>query len=234
MVEEPHWVEMLAAAGPKEASREKREDFANAVISQLPEAYERGRFAENAFEIRMKFNAAAESLRLRLIDFEGMIAADPVAADKLGFDRGELATLTRPLYAYLDRIARGGHERGWYDVYYFRKPPGRKIRAAIEIAEMVALTYYRHFGKMPGKSKQATVNTPFFQVCRVVRRMVCASGHTGFSIGDEARREGIFRAKIMVEYGAMLTGTQPPYEAAHGREQSVKTGTVEATRLRVR
>ena len=77
MVEESDWVEALAAAGPKEASREKREDFANAVISQLQEAYERGRFAENAFEIRKRFAAASESLRLSLMSFHDMVATDP-------------------------------------------------------------------------------------------------------------------------------------------------------------
>jgi hypothetical protein len=209
VVEETAWVEALAAAGPKEASREKREDFANAVISRLPGAYERGRFAENAFEIRKRFAAASESLRLSLMSFHDMVATDPVAAAHLGFNLGELGTVAGPLYTYLEQVARCGADQEYNDAYSFRKPPGRKIRIAIEIAEMVALAYYQHFGKMPGKSKQATVNTPFFQVCRVVRRILRACGHTGFSIGDEARNSGIERAKVMVECLAIIRGTQP-------------------------
>jgi hypothetical protein len=131
------------------------------VTSELQAAYARGRVAENLFEIEQRFERAVRNVRSRLTILESMIETDPLGAHKCGFDVGELSKLTGALHGYFDRIARGEHRVGWYDVWSFRKTPGRKIRAAIEVTEMVALAYHDHFGKLPGKSKQVLCGRRF-------------------------------------------------------------------------
>lgn len=194
------WVPELGAAGPKAAPPEARDLFAVAVISKLGDAFERGQRAQKAYQIRHDFKASIMNAQLALGRLGDKIILDPISASKEGLTSEGFEAVFRPLVEYLVSDLDGCEEETWEQRSFLKPGPGRNNLKAIEIADMIAREYDRHFGNPPGRSKQGykepdlAPNNPFFRICKVVELILVDGGYGKVSIGDDARREGIDRA----------------------------------------
>lgn len=212
-----YWKRELAAAGPRAASISQRETFAEAIISLLGTARADGARSENAYTTTRSFLSAEWAVRTALFILRDRIADDHVGARRMGMQLADLDIFSGPLLRYLDRVAESRENRPRRDGEDSPPRRGRKNRAAIEIATMLAGEYDRHFGRPPGRGKQSDANNPFYRVCKIVEKVLSAAGYNNISIGDDSRREGINRACTAAVKDMLGMGELDVYVAADPR-----------------
>jgi hypothetical protein len=187
------WVNDIAKVGKRIGSQEQWHAFASTVVSQLPRAYTDGWRAQNTSAQRRELLKPLQQLAQAIAHAEDAIDHDPIFCRRFGLTPETYQLASESFLGYITRIIVDLHPSRRSD----NPRPGRQSRTAIEITGMLALEYYRHFGKLPGRSRDSKKKTPFTHVCAIVERILESMGHAEVSLGYEARREGIEHAALM-------------------------------------
>jgi hypothetical protein len=188
------FVPSIAAAGPKTASPEVRQAFAKAVLDKLGFACERGLSAEGAYESSRRVGDALWEVGHALEELICAVDEDPRAAEQCGLNTYQVYVIALLFMRSIEKKEANSFDREWWIDRAAGARPGRKKRAAVEVATMLATEYATHFGKLPGRSKKtADATTPFPRICEAVERILESAGYR-ISIGDAARSEAIRRA----------------------------------------
>lgn len=181
-------VESVSTVGTPQQQRA----FAEQVLDGLRHAYEKGKQAQDAFAIaeRLYRELWAAKYAPHLLDTRLII--DRVTAGALG--------LTPKLHQLSDAMDNGIME-GILAVQKMadasEKPKrGRKKRLAVEVTDLIAKAYERHFERPPARSRRGTgMPPPFLRACAVVEWILATEGRR-ISLGYAARLEGIKRNDI--------------------------------------
>jgi hypothetical protein len=187
------WVDEIAKVGKRIGTEDEWRAFANDVLSQLAGAYTRGWRAQNAYIQRVDLLRPLARVRKAIVQLRDVVDHDPVLCQRFGLTPDGYRLACDSFLLYIDRAV--------VNINPWRRSdsprPGRQSRIAIEITEMLAIEYYRHFKKMPGVSKEKK-KSPFTHVCSVVERILESTRHPNVWLGYEARWAGIDRAALTV------------------------------------
>jgi hypothetical protein len=190
------WVDEIATVGKRIGSEDEWRGYANDVVSQLAGAYTRGWRAQNAYIQRVDLRKPLSRVQKAIVQLRDVVDHDPVFCQRFGLTPDGYRLACDAFLLYIDRAAVNLNP--WTRTDSPR--PGRQSRIAIEITEMLAIEYYRHFKKMPGVSKEKK-KSPFTHVCSIVERILESTGHPNVWLGYEARSAGIDRAALRVLRG---------------------------------